>query len=162
MPRPTSTTIPNRFSPFTPILISLTTLSIYLITSALTLNRLSPPVFLTISLGLLLASYHPSLGTALIAISSAIFANLLLAIDYIHGECWYGVMVGGESWHKERLGELGWYRLCVQPAQAWWIMVLVGLIWLVIAFIEISRIYNARKNKKRILLPTEETQSQPI
>jgi len=35
-------------------------------------------------------------------------------------------MIGGKSWHKERLGSLGWYRQCVEPSEAFWITAFIG------------------------------------
>ncbi|WRT63899.1 uncharacterized protein IL334_000825 [Kwoniella shivajii] len=125
----------NPYSSFTPILLSLTILSIYLLSGSLYTNRSSPPISFTISSGLILASYKPGLITALISITSIIIGNTFLAIDYIHGECWYEVLVGGQSWHKDRLGELAWYKQCVQPSQAWWLIIIVGLIWSLIAIV---------------------------
>ncbi|WVQ62476.1 uncharacterized protein L199_000616 [Kwoniella botswanensis] len=162
MPPNFSSRNPN--SIFTTILISLSTLSIYLITYPLhaTPYRIAPPIFLIVSLGLNVAAYNLTLPTALISIGSVVFANLLLAIDYIHGECGYDVMIGGESWHKARLGEIGWYRGCVQPTKAWWIMVIIGSIWLVIAAADLLKMRYTTINGQYLRLSTdaeEESQS---
>jgi hypothetical protein len=47
--------------------------------------------------------------------------------DLQHGNCGddYKVLIGGRTYHKDRLGDYGWYRQCVQSAQAWWIMVVL-------------------------------------
>ena len=47
--------------------------------------------------------------------------------DVQHGNCGddYKVLIGGRTYHKDRLGDYGWYRQCVQSAQAWWIMVVL-------------------------------------
>ncbi|WWC85999.1 uncharacterized protein L201_000870 [Kwoniella dendrophila CBS 6074] len=117
----------TRLNPiYTPIILSLVVLSIYLITGSLIANRSSPPVYLTVLFGLLLTSYQLNLVNAVISIGLILFINIFLAIDHIHGECYYDVMVGRPSWAKERLGELAFYRQCVQAAQAWWIMAIVG------------------------------------
>ncbi|KAK6905422.1 hypothetical protein I203_106251 [Kwoniella mangroviensis CBS 8507] len=161
---PPKFTSPNSNSNFTTILISLSTLSIYLITYPLhaTPYRIAPPIFLIVSLGLIVAAYNLTLLTALISIGSVVFVNLLLAIDYIHGECGYDVMIGGESGHKARLGQIGWYRGCVQPTQAWWIMVIIGSIWLVIAATELLKTRHTSMNGQYLRLSTdaeEESQS---
>ncbi|OCF36211.1 hypothetical protein I316_02084 [Kwoniella heveanensis BCC8398] len=117
----------NINSAFTPILVALTTLTLYLISGSLVNARASPPFFFTVGLGLIFAAYVMTPLVALAAVGAIFFAELFLALDHIHGECWYGVMVGGSSWHKERLGELAWHRQCVQSSQAWWIMAVLGL-----------------------------------
>ncbi|WWC58321.1 uncharacterized protein I303_100861 [Kwoniella dejecticola CBS 10117] len=148
MAKPKPSTLQLRLnSIYTPILLTLTVLSIYLITGSLITNRPSPPVFLTAALGLVVAAYRPNLLTALISIGVVLFIDIFLAIDYVHGECWYDVLVGGKSWHKERLGELAWYTQCVQPAQAWWIMAIVGLLWLSIAVVSATSAASSFKSQ---------------
>ncbi|WVF66088.1 hypothetical protein IAT40_000827 [Kwoniella sp. CBS 6097] len=151
---------------FTPILVALTTLTLYLISGSLVSARASPPFFFTVGLGLICAAYVQTPLVALAAVGAIFFAELFLALDHIHGECWYGVMVGGSSWHKERLGELAWHRQCVQSSQAWWIMAVLGLLWLAILIIEVFKRWQVNKSKA-VYLPisqeadTESRQGRP-
>ena len=125
-----------------PILVTLPTLSAYLISGSLTVDRIAPPIFFTCSLCLLVAAFRPTLPIALFSMALIITADVVLAIDHIvsvfiprfrmpelisqHGECWYPVLIGQNSYHKERMGELAWYRVCVQSSLAFWVMALTG------------------------------------
>ncbi|OCF45147.1 hypothetical protein I317_00949 [Kwoniella heveanensis CBS 569] len=150
----------NINSAFTPILVALTTLTLYLISGSLVNARASPPFFFTVGLGLIFAAYVMTPLVALAAVGAIFFAELFLALDHIHGECWYGVMVGGSSWHKERLGELAWHRQCVQSSQAWWIMAVLGLLWMAILIIEVYKRWQASKSKAVYLPIAQEAEAE--
>ncbi|WVR03662.1 hypothetical protein IAU60_000657 [Kwoniella sp. DSM 27419] len=141
----------------TPILLALTTLTIYLVSGALVNTRASPPFFFTVALGLILAAYVPTPLVAVASIAAIIAANVFFALDQIHGECGYEVMLGGKSWHKERLGELAWHRQCVEPSQAWWIMSVLGLLWTVVLVAEVYRRW--RLQTKAIYLPISQAET---
>ncbi|WVQ93719.1 hypothetical protein IAU59_000796 [Kwoniella sp. CBS 9459] len=147
-------------STLTPILVALTTLTLYLISGSLVNARASPPFFFTVGLGLIFAAYVPTPLVALAAVGAIFSAELFLALDHIHGECWYDVMVGGFSWHKERLGELAWHRQCVQSSQAWWIMAVLGLLWLAILIIEVYKRWQVNKSTAVYLPISQEAEAE--
>ena len=68
---------------FPTALFTLAVLAAYLITGALTNYRISPPIFFTLSLGLIATSFRPNLPAALISIALCVAADVTLAIDHI-------------------------------------------------------------------------------
>ncbi|ORY35321.1 hypothetical protein BCR39DRAFT_508759 [Naematelia encephala] len=154
----TSPSRPNRFrQPFASSLLRfLPILAAYLISGALVTDRTSPPTFYTIALILTAAAFFPTAPVAAACSGLALFAQLFLALDHIHGHCGdnYAVLIGGEAPFKKGLGSLAWYRQCVQPAHAWWVMVLINVLWL---FAFASEVFHSlRPSRSRIALPMNE------
>jgi len=145
---------------FTTIVAALAVLSAYLVSGSLVVPRISPPIFFTASLVMITTAFCPTALTAIASIGTALLALLTLSLDHIHGNCWYGVLTGGSSWHKDRLGEFRWYRQCVQPSQAWWVMLTLGLLWSAALMLELVR--RIRRWGNRITLTAKEEDEESI
>lgn len=87
--------------------------------------RISPPTFFTISLLVAAAALRPTFHTAIVAIAISIFAAVFLALDKIHGDCYYHVLWGKPDWGLFGRSDLEYYQQCVQGAQALWLMLVI-------------------------------------
>ncbi|CAD6571953.1 MAG: hypothetical protein CYPHOPRED_004670 [Cyphobasidiales sp. Tagirdzhanova-0007] len=133
-----------------PVLSGLAFFCAYLASPPIVGPRLSPPVFFTIALYLAVAALRATFFTTVLAIALAIYGPIFLALDHIHGECGYPVMVGRSTWHRHRLGELDYYQQCVQSAQAFWLMVILALLWSIAFLLEAHRRFRSRQNRIKL------------
>lgn len=57
--------------------------SAYLVTATLVTDRISPPIFFTIAICLIVAPFRPTLPVAVCSIAGVVFGNLIFALDHI-------------------------------------------------------------------------------
>lgn len=82
-----------------PLLVALAFLACYCVAPAIEWGRASPPFFFTAALALAAAALRPTVGVSVAAAAGAITATLFLALDHIHGDCYYSVL-SGDTWPR--------------------------------------------------------------
>jgi len=109
-------------------------------------GRSSPPAVFSISAFSAFAALKPTPLISTAALASTIFAPIFFAVDYIHGHCGYQVLESFDlHWGGWRnLGELQYYKECVLPSQAFYLLWVIASCWLVAVSYDIYQLQTRR------------------